>query len=271
MFADEEKDFETLMTISIGRPGRFERGFSHLMLFFENVVKKPVFKCQSRGECILSHTGFVCSQRCPKRLRNGPCGGTGKNGTCEVYPERKCIWYKIYQRARFFYRISLLHRIEKIQSGRFLFTAELGPPRSSNGNVIRKKSVHIRLEKKILAGADFIQIQPVFDLARFSEWMRGVRERGLDKKVAILVGVMPVKSTEALKYMEKEVPGMRISNELMRRMEQAEEPKEEGVKIAIETIRELRKIKGVRGIHLMPLSWESITPRIAKESKLLDR
>ena len=129
----------------------------------------------------------------------------------------------------------------------------------------------IRLEKKIRAGVDFIQTQPVFDLERFSDWMGGVRERGLDMKVAILAGVMPIKSIKALQHMEKEVPGMRIPNELMRRMEQAEEPKEEGVKIAIETILELRKMEGVRGIHLMPLMWESITPRFAEESGLLDR
>jgi methylenetetrahydrofolate reductase (NADPH) len=129
----------------------------------------------------------------------------------------------------------------------------------------------IRLEKKMRAGADFIQTQPVFDLDRFREWMDGVRHRGLDKKIAILAGVMPVKSIKALQYRQKEVPGMRISKDLMRRMEQAQEPKEEGVNIAIETIQKLKKIEGVRGIHLMPLMWESITPRIAKASGFFNR
>ena len=66
--------------------------------------------------------------------------------------------------------------------------------------------------------------------------------------------------------MEKEVPGMRIAPELIRRMQEAEDPKEEGVRIAVETIHELKAVEGVRGIHLMPLMWESITPRIAEEA-----
>ena len=68
---------------TFSRPMRL---LSALMLLGEDVIKVPVFRCQRCGECILSHTGFVCSQRCPKRLRNGPCGGTGEGGTCEVDP-----------------------------------------------------------------------------------------------------------------------------------------------------------------------------------------
>ena len=113
----DEKDYlSEIATRQKKKPSRKEKFFSRIMLFFEDLIKVPVFRCQHCGECILSHTGFVCSQRCPKRLRNGPCGGTGENGTCEVYPERKCIWYMIYRRARFFRRISLLHRIEKIHN-----------------------------------------------------------------------------------------------------------------------------------------------------------
>lgn len=93
-----------------------ERRFSRLALFFEDVIKVPLFHCQHCGECILSSTAFVCSQNCPKRIRNGPCGGTGEDGTCEVYPERKCVWYKIYSRSKLFGRVSLLFKINKIHN-----------------------------------------------------------------------------------------------------------------------------------------------------------
>lgn len=93
-----------------------ERIASRWMLVFEDAVKVPLFRCHHCGECILSHTAFICSQRCPKRLRNGPCGGTGDNGTCEVYPERKCIWYLIHRRAKRLRRTPLLRRIEKIHN-----------------------------------------------------------------------------------------------------------------------------------------------------------
>lgn len=93
-----------------------ERRISKIALLFENVIKVPVFGCQRCGECILSSTGFICSQRCPKQLRNGPCGGTGTGGSCEVYPERKCVWYKIYYRSTRLHRLSLLFKINRIHN-----------------------------------------------------------------------------------------------------------------------------------------------------------
>lgn len=66
----------------------------------ENIVKKPVFGCQDCGQCVLSQNAFTCPMRCPKTMRNGPCGGTRADGHCEVYPERNCIWWLIYQRSK---------------------------------------------------------------------------------------------------------------------------------------------------------------------------
>jgi methylenetetrahydrofolate reductase (NADPH) len=126
----------------------------------------------------------------------------------------------------------------------------------------------IRLHKKVKAGARFIQTQPVFDMDIFTRWMEKVVEMGLHEKCAILAGVMPVKSVKALHHMKKEVPGVKINDEYINRLENASDPKEEGVKIAIEMIQALQKIKGVRGIHIMPVMWESITPVIVKEAGL---
>ncbi|MFW6129216.1 MAG: methylenetetrahydrofolate reductase C-terminal domain-containing protein [Candidatus Aminicenantaceae bacterium] len=112
----KEDNSMNIATLEQTKPSRKEKILSRILLLFEDIVKVPLFRCQHCGQCILSHTGFVCSQRCPKRLRNGPCGGTGADGSCEVYPERKCIWYLIYRRSRFFRRIFLLDRIEKIHN-----------------------------------------------------------------------------------------------------------------------------------------------------------
>ncbi|RKY81217.1 methylenetetrahydrofolate reductase [candidate division KSB1 bacterium] len=124
----------------------------------------------------------------------------------------------------------------------------------------------IRLQKKIAAGAQFIQTQPVFDLEIFKKWMERVNGLGLSKKTAILAGVMPVKSVKALEYMKSQVPGMRIHPSFIKRMAESEDPKAEGVNIAVELIEQIREIPGIRGIHLMPLMWESITPEIIKKS-----
>lgn len=85
-----------------------ERRLNAVALLLEDLLKVPVFRCQRCGECLLSHTAFICCQRCPKRLRNGACGGTRPGGYCEVYPERRCIWYCIHARSRTLGRVAML-------------------------------------------------------------------------------------------------------------------------------------------------------------------
>jgi methylenetetrahydrofolate reductase (NADPH) len=128
-----------------------------------------------------------------------------------------------------------------------------------------------RLAKKAQAGADFIQTQCIFDVDKFARWMELVVKEELHKKTYILAGLTPVRSARALKYMKTEVAGMSIPDELIKRMESAEEPKEEGVKICLEMIERIRAIEGVAGIHLMPIGWESITPTILERAGLLPR
>jgi methylenetetrahydrofolate reductase (NADPH) len=129
----------------------------------------------------------------------------------------------------------------------------------------------IRLQKKVDVGAQFIQTQPVFDLDLFARWMERIVKMGLHEKTAILAGVMPVKSVKTLLWMKKEVPGVKINERYIERMKNARDPETEGVAMAVELIESLRKIPGVRGIHLMPVLWESITPTIVKAAGLKRR
>ena len=62
----------------------------------EAFVKGTAFDCRSCGQCMLSQTALICPMSCPKGLRNGPCGGT-VGGMCEVYPDRQCVWVRIYE------------------------------------------------------------------------------------------------------------------------------------------------------------------------------
>jgi methylenetetrahydrofolate reductase (NADPH) len=132
----------------------------------------------------------------------------------------------------------------------------------------------LNLAKKIEAGVDFIQTQPVFDVPRFEKWMTAVRDEGLDREVFILAGVMPVRSVKALIHMKENVPGMRISADYIKRLEGITDKvaaMEEGVSIAVEIMNRLKEIPGVKGIHIMPVMWESITPRLVGEAGLLPR
>ncbi len=128
-----------------------------------------------------------------------------------------------------------------------------------------------RLAKKIKAGADFIQTQAVFDVAKFARWMEMVCERGLDKQVHILAGVIPIKSVGMARYMRDYVSGVSIPDEIITRMEQATSAKEEGLRLAIEIIERLKAIPGVRGIHIMAVGWEDIVPELVEKAGLLPR
>lgn len=105
----------------------------------------------------------------------------------------------------------------------------------------------------------------------FDKWMDEVRSRGIDKKVHILAGVIPMKSAGAARYMKNKVPGMIVPNDIVDRMKNAKDPKEEGIKLCIEQIEVLKKMKGVHGVHIMAVAWEEMVPRIVKEAGLLPR
>ena len=71
----------------------------------------------------------------------------------------------------------------------------------------------IRLAKKVKAGADFIQTQAVYDVAKFARWMEMVCDRGLDKQVHILAGIIPIKSAGMARYMRDYVSGVSVPDE----------------------------------------------------------
>jgi len=128
-----------------------------------------------------------------------------------------------------------------------------------------------RLAKKVIAGADFIQTQCIYDMKRFREWMKQANEMGLTEKVCILAGVTPLKSGGMARYMAKNVSGIMIPDEIIDRVVKAKKPADEGIKICVEQIEELKAIKGVRGVHLMAIEWEHRVPEIAERAKLLPR
>src|SRR5689334_5603368 len=65
----------------------------------ERRSKKELFGCRMCGQCALPVTGYACPMTCPKQLRNGPCGGVGSDGSCEVYPDLRCVWLVAFERA----------------------------------------------------------------------------------------------------------------------------------------------------------------------------
>lgn len=426
-------------TASVAR--ELGRAAGQAFLKSEELTKGAIFDCHMCGQCILQQTALICPMRCPKGMRNGPCGGPSLDGQCEVYPDKPCIWVEIYKRSQ---RFGLTGRMEKLQwpvdwslqgtsaygnvlngkwftprwsqvldqqksepragtnlenalnSGRFVVTAELGPPRSANAELVRKKAalLHgkvaavnvtdnargtarlsslagclilqeegiepvlqmscrdrnrialqselisasalgignvllltgdhqrfgddpqamgvfdldgdtllalahrlrdngellsgqkiltpprlllgaaanpegepvdlqvLRLQKKVAAGADFIQTQAVFDINHFQRWMTGVRALGLHQATKILVGILLLNSAERANFLRENVPGMRVSEAVVERLARAEDSREEGKKLAQELIQSLAEIEGVAGVHIMTIAWEEAIPEV---------
>jgi methylenetetrahydrofolate reductase (NADPH) len=126
----------------------------------------------------------------------------------------------------------------------------------------------IREEKKVNAGAQFIQTQPIYDYDRFLEWLEAVDKRNILDKVFILAGITPLKSARAAHFMADDVPGVVIPDEVLKRMDNAEDQQEEGVAIALELIDKLRNTPGIHGLHIMAIHWEDVVPRLIEEAGL---
>ncbi|MFM7718401.1 MAG: methylenetetrahydrofolate reductase C-terminal domain-containing protein [Actinomycetota bacterium] len=75
-------------------------GFRRALVVFERAVKEAGWDCRMCGQCILHSTGLSCPMRCPKNLRNGPCGGVLVDGNCEVLPDTPCVWVEAWEGSR---------------------------------------------------------------------------------------------------------------------------------------------------------------------------
>ena len=130
----------------------------------------------------------------------------------------------------------------------------------------------LREQKKVNAGAQFFQTNLVYDPDGLEVWLNELAKRDVLDKVYVLIGITPLKSLRMAQYMHNEVPGVRIPDPMMKRLEHAGDgAAEEGVQIALELIEAIRDKQGVSGIHLMAVGWESIVPRIVEEAGLLAR
>jgi len=128
----------------------------------------------------------------------------------------------------------------------------------------------ILLSKKLAAGADFVRTTPVFDLEDFSEWLKKIEARESLRSAPIIAGVLPLKNPEAARGL-REFPGIQVPDALIRRMEGAENPEEEGMKIALEITERLKSQRGVRGLHFYAAGAEEMVARVIERAGLLPR
>jgi len=127
----------------------------------------------------------------------------------------------------------------------------------------------LRLAKKIEAGAQFVQTQYCFDMDVFKSFMSAVREAGSHERVFILPGVGPLASARSAEWIRDNVAGVHIPDAIIKRLRGAEKQVEEGIKICVEMMQELKEVEGVHGVHIMAFRQEHRVAEIVERSGVL--
>ena len=122
----------------------------------------------------------------------------------------------------------------------------------------------MKLEKKINAGAQFIITQAVFDAGKFSEFMDKIHDT-CGMQIKIIAGIIPLRSEKSAQFLNKNIAGVKVQDDVIRRIKAAGGPEAEGaesvgMEIAADMIKELRGI--CDGIHIMPISTHKNTGKI---------
>lgn len=193
---------------------------------------------------------------------------TGDHVSLGDHPEAKCV-YDLDS-------VGLLEAISALESGTDLGRTLKGDPNELKGAPTFFKGCCvtpcapeiepqiIKLEKKVAAGAQFVQTQAVYEPAAFEAFM----ERTEHIDVPVLAGIVVLKSAGMAKYMNRCVPGVRVPDALIERL--AEAPKKDrqtvSTEISAELIRQVRPM--CQGVHLMTLGWDHLVPEILEQAEL---
>jgi len=182
---------------------------------------------------------------------------TGDLPTLGDHPEAKLV-YDLDS-------VQLLWVIQKLNEGYDIAGNELqGKPDFLAGAVVNPGAETeaafelqlIKMEKKIGAGAKFFQTQAVFDVATFEKFVR----RAEQYKAPILAGIIPLKSAGMARFMNNNISGISVPDEIIKKMAQTDDRAKTGVEIAAGTIKALRGM--CQGVHIMAMGWEKRVPQI---------
>ena len=164
--------------------------------------------------------------------------------------------------------VSLLHTMKLLESGVDLGgNALVGePPKFAKGAVVSpcSDSVDVQLakmERKVMAGAEYFQTQAVYEPEKFIEFMETAKQFGRP----VQLGIVLLKNAGMAKFMNKNVAGIHVPDEMIAELAADKEKAksgETGVKIAAEIIKACKPY--CQGVHIMALGWESKVPEILK-------
>jgi methylenetetrahydrofolate reductase (NADPH) len=122
----------------------------------------------------------------------------------------------------------------------------------------------IKMEKKIEAGAQFFQTQAIYEPEKFEEFV--IQTNGFN--IPIIAGIVLLKSATMARYMNTNVAGINVPDNIITEMEQTkkEDRKKKSVEIAARIVRQVKPM--CQGIHFMPLGWDDLVPQVIQEAEL---
>ena len=186
---------------------------------------------------------------------------TGDHPTLGDHPEAKPVFDLD--------SVQLLEVVRKLQEGSDMKGNKLDGawPKFCVGAVVNPGADPLepqimKMEKKIAAGAQFFQTQAVYDVKIFENFLNKIKHL----KTTILAGIVLLKSAGMAKYMNKNVAGVFVPDNLIKEMEETKEKQAKSVEIAARLIKELKPM--CQGIHIMPIGWDKVVPRVLDASGL---
>jgi methylenetetrahydrofolate reductase (NADPH) len=164
--------------------------------------------------------------------------------------------------------VSLIYTVKTLCEGRDLAGQELeGTPDFCIGAVVSPgadplEPQIIKMENKLTAGAQFFQTQAVYDVDQFSQFMKEVEHL----KVPVLGGIILLKSAGMARFMNRNVAGVHVPDDLINEMAEATDREATSIQIAARLIRSMKDL--CQGVHIMALGWEKWVPDVLKEAGL---
>lgn len=167
--------------------------------------------------------------------------------------------------------IELIETLQTLNQGKDLAGVELnGAPSFSigsaidagaTGNLLDIEMEH--LEKMIASGVDYVITNPVFDLRRFEQFIKRVDTT----KIAVLPNILLLKSAGMARYIDRNMRGISIPQDMIRRIQKAPDKVQECVRIAAETLKQVKAME-MAGVLISTVGWESKLPLILNEAQI---
>lgn len=158
--------------------------------------------------------------------------------------------------------VQLLGVVRRLQEGYDMAGKQLkGAPKFCLGAVVNPgtdpiEPEIIKMEKKIEQGAEFFQTQAIYDIEIFKNFL----EKTKHLKTTILGGVVLLKSAAMAKFMNKNVAGIHVPDNLIKEIEVTKDKQAKSVEIAARLIKELKPL--CQGIHIMSIGWDKLVPKV---------